>query len=87
MRTSQNLGSIPNQSGAPSALEVPSKVLRLGSSAVLAFVATRLTTPVGTTVALMVGAYVGRFALDFVRAAGVVWHATGRVEINVETMY
>lgn len=86
MRTSQNLGTFPNASGAPSALEVPPEVLRLGSSAVRAYLAGRLA-PEGATVAVMVGTYLGRFALDFIRAAGVVWHGNGRVELKVETKY
>ena len=86
MRTSQNLGTVPNPSRAPSALEVPPEVLRLGSSAVRVFLAGRLA-PEGATVAVMVGTYVRGFALDFIRAASVVWHGNGRVELKVETKY
>jgi len=77
----KTLGEVSNPASIVRSVDVPRATIIMGSSAIGAFVGTKIGGPLGTAVGAIVGSHVGALALGQVESLKVSINGFGVVEV------
>ena len=81
------IGIIQNADAVRRDVDIPAVAVVLGAAGIGAYVGFQFGGPYGAAVGALVAAFIAGFAMGFVRSIRVVWHADGRVEVKVKTVF
>ncbi|WP_375320603.1 hypothetical protein [Aliivibrio logei] len=87
MASSKILGTVNNDLTEKKVVKVSGVLLIAGGAAVGAWVGVKLGGAQGALVGSLVGAFIGGFAAGYIKNVKIIWHPSGKVEIEFETRF
>ncbi|EHU9521024.1 hypothetical protein LH716_004454 [Vibrio vulnificus] len=87
MASTKTLGTVGNDSNEQKEVTVSSALLILGGAAAGAWVGASFGGAQGALVGSLVGAFIGGFAAGYIKNVKVIWHSSGKVEVEFDTRF
>lgn len=79
-----DLGNVYNMNGIRQVVNLDAPLVILGSAAIGVAVGLAIGGPTGAVVGALVGAFVGVLAVGAIRRIRVIFHGSGRVEVEMD---